>query len=66
MNNNDWEDIFEDLPYIALGENDMSWYVYDNSNGKAYELYKPSADIGQEYDSVESMIKYVLELSLNM
>lgn len=46
--------------YIFLGESSISWYVYDLTSSKYYELDNPSGSETEEFGSFESLAEKVL------
>lgn len=52
---NEWES-----QYMFLGESDMSWYVYDISTEKYYELDNPSGSVMEEFNGFEYMFEKML------
>lgn len=45
---------------MFLGESDISWYVYDISTEKYYELDNPSGSVMEEFNSFEYMFERML------
>lgn len=56
---NEWQ-----KQYLFLGENSISWYVYDLQTKKYLELDNPSGNVEQEFDSCEEMIERLLNVAL--
>lgn len=52
---NEWE-----KPYVFLGESSISWYVYDGTDQKYYELDNPSGTVCEEFADLESMMEKIL------
>lgn len=60
----DYDYIAED--YIIFAEYDMGWFCMEKSSGKYCELDKPSAQEMQMFETLESMLKRVLLLSVEL
>ena len=56
---NEWQ-----KQYLFLGEDSISWYVYDLKTKKYYELDNPSGEISAEFDDFEQMVDKMFEDSL--
>lgn len=56
---NEWQ-----KQYLFLGEDSISWYVYDLKTNKYYELDNPSGEISAEFDDFEQMVDKMFEDSL--
>lgn len=52
--------------YIIFAEYDVGWFCMEKSGGKLCELDKPSAREVQTFDTMEDMIKYVLDLAVRL
>lgn len=50
--------------YLFLGEDSISWYVYDLKTKKYYELDNPSGEISAEFEDFEQMVDKMFEDSL--
>lgn len=60
----DYDYIAED--YIIFAEYDIGWFCMEKSSGKYCELDKPSAQEMQMFETLESMLKRVLLLSVEL
>ena len=60
----DYDYIAED--YIIFAEYDMGWFCMEKFSGKYCELDKPSAQEMQMFETLESMLKRVLLLSVEL
>lgn len=56
---NEWQ-----KQYLFLGENSISWFVYDLQTKKYLELDNPSGELEQEFVSCEEMVERVLNAAL--
>lgn len=56
---NEWQ-----KQYLFLGENSISWFVYDLQTKKYLELDNPSGEVEQEFASCEEMVERVLNEAL--
>ena len=56
---NEWQ-----KQYLFLGEDSISWYVYDLKTKKYYELDNPSGEISAEFEDFEQMVDKMFEDSL--
>ncbi len=56
---NEWQ-----KQYIFLGESNISWYVYDITSGKYYELDNPSGRENEEFSSLEYLVNKLLSDAL--
>lgn len=63
-NNKVWYDNEWEHAYIFLGDDSISWYVYDQEREKYYILDKPSGDEMEEFDTMEDMLDKMLSNAL--
>ena len=52
--------------YIVFAEYDMGWFCLEKSNGKYFELDRPSGERVRIFNTLEEMIKYILSLSVRL
>ncbi len=50
--------------YIFLGESNISWYVYDLTEHKYFELDNPSGSICEVFESLDSLVEKILSDAL--
>ncbi len=55
-NNKVWHENEWQKKYIFYGDSNSSWYTYDLSTNKYYELDKPSGDIVDVFDTIDLMV----------
>ena len=60
----DYEYITE--KYIVFAEYDIGWFCMNKIDRGFYELDKPSGSKMRSFESMENMIKYVLQLSVEL
>lgn len=63
-NNEVWHEEEWEREYIFFGDSSDSWYAYDLSANRYYELDKPSGDILDEFDAIDLMVDKLLEDAL--
>ncbi|WP_321388360.1 YrhA family protein [uncultured Enterococcus sp.] len=63
-NNLVWQELNEPN-YIFLGDENMSWFVYDRISMSFRMLDKPSATKLEEYFSFEELFEKILDMALN-
>lgn len=56
---NEWQ-----KQYLFLGENSISWYVYDLQTKRYLELDNPSGEVEQEFTSCEELVEGLLRVAL--
>ena len=56
---NEWQ-----KQYLFLGENSVSWYVYDLQAKRYLELDNPSGEVMQQFASCEEMMERLLRVAL--
>ncbi len=61
-----WQEDGSMTEYIFLRKNDISWFVYQPSNGQYYMLDNPSGEIISAYSDAESMFGQLLKDSYEM
>lgn len=59
-----WQDLNEPS-YIFLGDENMSWFVYDRVSKSYRMLDKPSATKLEEYFTFEKLFEKILDMALN-
>ena len=59
-NNKVWHENEWQKKYIFYGDSSSSWYTYDLSKNKYYELDKPSGDIADVFDTMDLLVDKLL------
>lgn len=59
-NNKVWHETEWQREYIFLADSNISWYTYDLSANKFYELDKPSGEIVDEFDDIDLLVDKLL------
>ena len=59
-NNKVWHENEWQRKYIFFGDSNTSWYTYDLSTNKYYELDKPSGEIVDEFDAIDLLVDKLL------
>lgn len=63
-NNKMWYENEWQRQYLFVGESNISWYVYDLTTKKYYELDNPSGSVCEEFSSFEYLLEKFLDDSL--
>ena len=55
-----WHEVEENKQFIFIGENNISWFVYNPSNYEYLELDMPSAEVVEKFNSLDDLIESFL------
>ena len=56
-----WWEAWGDTIYLFLGQDDISWYVYEPETGKYLVLDLPSGDVVDEFDHLGDLLDQEME-----
>ena len=55
-----WHEVEENKQFIFIGENNISWFVYNPSNDEYLELDMPSAKVVEKFNSLDDLLENFL------
>ena len=58
--NNIWHEVEENKRFVFIGENNISWFVYNLSNDEYLELDMPSAEVVEKFNSLDDLLESFL------
>ena len=59
-----WHEVEENKQFVFIGENNISWFVYNPSNDEYLELNMPSADVVEKFNSLDDLLESFLSDAL--
>ncbi|EIC74845.1 YrhA family protein [Streptococcus oralis] len=59
-----WHEVEENKQFVFIGENNISWFVYNPSNDEYLELDMPSADVVEKFNSLDDLLESFLSDAL--
>ena len=58
--NNILHEVEENKRFVFIGENNISWFVYNPSNDEYLELDMPSAEVVEKFNSLDDLLESFL------
>ena len=58
--NNIWHEVEENKRFVFIGDNNISWFVYNPSNDEYLELDMPSAEVVEKFNSLDDLLECFL------
>ena len=55
-----WHEVEENKLFIFIGENNISWFVYNPNNYEYLELDMPSAEVVEKFNSLDDLLESFL------
>ena len=55
-----WHEVEENKRFVFIGENNISWFVYNPSNDEYLELDMPSAEVVEKFNSLDDLLESFL------
>ncbi|MCY7017145.1 YrhA family protein [Streptococcus sanguinis] len=55
-----WHEVEENKRFVFIGENNISWFVYNPSNYEYLELDMPSAEVVEKFNSLDDLLESFL------
>ena len=55
-----WHEVEGNKRFVFIGENNISWFVYNPSNDEYLELDMPSAEVVEKFNSLDDLLESFL------